>query len=198
MAKKPVIVPKEGGHIDYIREDSTFLVDGRWDTCAYGMTPYGCDGDWYDCSVKSGREQLRSAYNIWKEKTNHLSFMGVKAYNHILDGKYSRYSVGSTFFNSLKNLSTTSAKPKSISEKRKVIKQKINKAATLKEKVAVLKDSFKGETCYILSCGPSISDYTLDEYKDKLQDKLVELPYKPEDVISDAITLFNKKEIKCH
>tara|TARA_A100001515_G_C4591694_1_gene216200 strand:- start:4461 stop:6515 length:2055 start_codon:yes stop_codon:yes gene_type:complete len=173
MAKKPVIVPKEGGHVDYIRKDSAFFVDGYWDTCAYGMTPYGCDGDWYECSIKSGREQLRKAYNIWKQKTNHLSVMGVKACNHILDGEYSRYRVGSTFFNSLKDLDTTVTEPKSIAEKRKIIKQKINKASTLKEKIDLLKDSFKGETCYILSCGPSISDYTLDEYKDKLQDKLV-------------------------
>ena len=40
------------------------------------------------------------------------------------------------------------------------------------------------------------SEPMIKRFVDKLQDKLIELPYKPEDVISDAITLFNKQEIK--
>jgi len=173
MAKKPVIVPKEGGHVDYINTDSAFFVDGRWDTCAYGMTPYGCDGDWYECSIKSGREQLRKAYEIWKKRGNELAVMGVDAYTHVIEGPYSRYKVGSTFYEKLKDLNEPDTKPKTILERRTALKRKVQKAPTLKEKVALLKDSFKGETCYVLSCGPSISDHTLKQYKEKLQDKLV-------------------------
>ena len=173
MAKKPVIVPREGGHVDYLDAENTFFVDGRWDTCTYAMTPYGCDGDWFDCSIKSGREQLRKAYNLWKSDRGALTSKGMALHSHILEGKYSRYDVGSTFFEKIKTLQTSEAEPASISERRALLKKKINKAPTLKEKVALLKDSFKGETCYILSCGPSISDYTLKQYRDKLKDKLV-------------------------
>ena len=164
MAKKPVIVPKEGGHIDYIDQENAFFVDGHWDTCAYGMTPYGCDGDWFECSIKSGREQLRKAYNLWKDNRSNLITMGVKAHSHILNGKYSRYEVGSTFFEKIKSLQkdeTTS------------LKKQINKVKTLQQKVDLLKDSFKGETCYVLSCGPSLLDYTEKELREKLDGKLV-------------------------
>ena len=164
MAKKPVIVPKEGGHIDYIDSENAFFIDGHWDTCTYGMTPYGCDGDWFECSIKSGREQLRKAYNLWKDNRSNLITMGVKSHNHILNGEYSRYKVGSTFFEKIKSLQNNEANS---------LKKRINKAETLQQKVDLLKDSFKGETCYVLSCGPSLLDYTEKELKEKLDGKLV-------------------------
>ena len=170
MAKKPVVVPKEGGHIDYIDSENTFFVDGHWDTCIYGMTPYGCDGEWFECSIKSGREQLRKAYNLWKDGRSNLITMGVKAYNHILNGEYSRYKVGSTFYNKLKSIEETKneTKVETISDRKNQLKEKINKTNSLKEKVDLLKNTFKGETCYVLSCGPSLLDYTEKELRKKL------------------------------
>jgi hypothetical protein len=91
--------------------ENAFFVDGRWDTCTYGMTPYGCDGDWFDCSIKSGREQLRKAYELWKDSRSNLTSMGMASYNHIVNGEYSRYEVGSTFFQKIKSVQTTEAKP---------------------------------------------------------------------------------------
>ena len=59
-----------------------------------------------------------------------------------------------------------------------------------------LSDIIKAENALSQGQPEVSSEPMIKRFVDKLQDKLVELPYKPEDVISDAITLFNKKEIK--
>ena len=171
MAKKTVIVPKEGGHVDYIDSDNAFFVDGVWDTCTYGMTPYGCDGDWFECSIKSAREQLREAYATWKESRSSLINMGVKLHNHIVNGEYSRYKVGSAFYDKLSSLQQTDST--AIVDKKVELKNKLKRTNSLQERVGLLKNAFKGETCYILSCGPSLLDYTEKELREKLDGKLV-------------------------
>ena len=59
-----------------------------------------------------------------------------------------------------------------------------------------LSDIIKAENALSQGQPEVSSEPMIKRFVDKLQDKLVELPYKPEDVITDAITLFNKKEIK--
>ena len=41
------------------------------------------------------------------------------------------------------------------------------------ERVSYLKDSYKGETCYILTCGPSLNEVWSKELEEFLRDKLV-------------------------
>lgn len=41
------------------------------------------------------------------------------------------------------------------------------------EKLAVLRDAYKGEVCYLLTCGPSIGETFTPEVRTKLADKLV-------------------------
>ena len=44
---------------------------------------------------------------------------------------------------------------------------------TLEKKLDALHNSYEGETCYILNCGPSLNDIPEDELREKLKDKLV-------------------------
>tara|TARA_R100000008_G_scaffold83924_2_gene70097 strand:- start:2504 stop:4567 length:2064 start_codon:yes stop_codon:yes gene_type:complete len=175
MSKKPVMVSAEGGHVDYINPENAFFVNGHWDTCTYSMTPYGCDGQWFECHINSGREQLRKAYNLWKNNTNSLTTHGVSSYNYILNGKYSSYDVGELLFEKLKK--TIDEKPAAslspIKDKTRHLKKKLNCVNSLQKKVDLLKDAYKGETCYILNCGPSLKDYDPEVIKEKLGDKLV-------------------------
>ena len=41
------------------------------------------------------------------------------------------------------------------------------------DRLRLLKDTYKGETCYIVSAGPSLKNYTREYLRSKLQDKLV-------------------------
>jgi len=176
MAKKPVVVPKEGGHIDYIDPQNAFFVDGYWDTCIYAMTPYGCDGKWFESRIDSARQQLRKAYDMWSSTSNQLMYMGRQAYDYVIKKDYTPLNIGMQLFETVKALSEKDAvniKTDSIKQKRVDLKRTLAKAETLHEKISLMKDSFKGETCYLLSCGPSLSDYDEQELREKLKDKLV-------------------------
>jgi glycosyltransferase involved in cell wall biosynthesis len=175
MHENPVIVPREGGHIDYIDEDATFFVDGTWDTCIFDVIPYDCESNWYETTIKSGREQLRKAYNLWKKDPNLLKEMGNKGRKSILDGEYDPYSVGKTFFDALNKLpqeeDVNIYSP--IKQKTKDLKKQIKKLDSLEKKLDLLENSYEGETCYILNCGPSLTKSASEALQEKLKDKLV-------------------------
>ena len=167
MRKKPVIVPEEGGHVDYIHPDAAFFVDGRWDTCISIMPPYDIDGEWFDCSVKSARLKMREAYNCWKDGT--LKKKGQIGKKHIVSSSYDLASVGKLFIETSKKvLESKKSRTKVANLKREMTFQK-----ELQGKLDVLHNSYEGETCYILSCGPSLNEMSAAALKDKLKDKLV-------------------------
>ncbi len=49
----------------------------------------------------------------------------------------------------------------------------INQYENIPDRLKLLKDSYKDETCYIVSAGPSLKNYTQEYLKEKLKDKLV-------------------------
>jgi len=173
MHENPVVVPKEGGHIDYIDDEAAFYVDGNWDTCIFDVVPYDCESKWYETTIHSGREQLRKAYNMWKENPGKLKEMGKKGKESIINGKYDPYSVGETFFNALNKLSKEEILLSPIKEKTKKIKKQMKKLTSLQDKLDLLENSYDGETCYILNCGPSLKSHKVSELQEKLKDKLV-------------------------
>ena len=172
----PVLVPSEGGHMDFVDKESAFLADGMWDTCTFPVPPYESNGDWFITSIKSARKELRRAYNLWKNNPKQLKEMGEKSKLSVLSGTYSLETVGAQMYKSL--VDVASAKDKnpgknSISKRVKILKQKIKKAKTLKERTELLHNAFEGEECYILATGPSLGDYDPDILKEKMSGKLV-------------------------
>ena len=55
----------------------------------------------------------------------------------------------------------------------KKIKQEIQKYDSIEERLKHLKDKYKGETAYILTCGPSLSTHDVNELNSTLKNKLV-------------------------
>ena len=51
--------------------------------------------------------------------------------------------------------------------------KKISQYENISDRLEVLRDIYKGETCYIVSAGPSLKDIEIDELRNKLKDKLV-------------------------
>ena len=67
----PVLVPKEGGHVDYICRDSNYLVDGSWDMCFGAPDPYthSLDEDERKCKVyllhgDLSESEMEALYNL--------------------------------------------------------------------------------------------------------------------------------------
>jgi len=169
--EKPVIVPSEGGHLDFINPESAFFVDGQWDCCFLGIPPYETDGNYFECSVRKTREQMRHAYNLWKEDPGKLEEKGRQGYKYILENGYDTYNIGKKFFEVLDNLKHEEKNDiKSITSS---LKNSLKKETDTKEKLKLLKDSYKGKTCYILATGPSLLEYEQDYIKDVLKNNLV-------------------------
>lgn len=174
----PVVVSNTGGHLDYICKDSIFPVNGMMDMCLEPYPPYCVEGQWFEPNIRSAQEQLREAYNLWKDNPQKLKEMGKKGREYILSHGYDYYSVGEALYHSVlkseKREDIVLESPVSdIKSKRRDLVEQIKTVESLEEKTGLLKDSFKGETCYMLSCGPSVKNYTPQQLRDKLSDKLV-------------------------
>ena len=173
--KKPVIVPKEGGHVDFIHEDAMFPVDGQWDSCLFTVVPYDCNGKWFESNISSARKQLRAAYNLWKEKRSELIKMGETGSTHILNNGYDPCSIGKTMVDALKELEVENVVEDlaPVKEKTRQIKKQLARTESIEKQMEILHNAFEGEVCYLLNCGPSLSDNRKNVLKEKLKDKLV-------------------------
>ncbi len=165
----PVLVPAEGGHLDYISKDSKFMVDGMWDTCVTTDVAYPIDSEWFESNISSARKKMRLAYEMWK--SDNLKQEGEKLKKHLLSSenfKPNKIAGDIIDFVTREQLNTQSDKEL----KRAKLRRKISTTSDLQTQVDILKDSYKGDTAYILNCGPSLNEYSEDFLKDFLSDKL--------------------------
>ncbi len=65
------------------------------------------------------------------------------------------------------------------------LKNTISQYEDIKDRLNKLKDSYKGETCYIVSAGPSLKNYQVGELKSKLKNELVITIKQAYDVLKD-------------
>ena len=184
MHEKPVIVPNFGGHIDYLDKDTNFLFKGHEHPYMNDPT-YDYDMDWYEPDIKDLRIKLRQAYELWKENKNSLSEMGKKAKSFVKKNGYDYKTIGNQFIDIVrehwedKNLFSYSS---------------------AKKKLELLKDKYKGQECYILTCGPSLKSYNPNFLKEKLKDKLVIAVKQAYNYCPEVVDfhLFNSNNFECY
>lgn len=97
---KPVLCPDRGGHIDYIDKKTAYLVDGSMQPCHTQGVVFTANMDWFEPSVKSIREQLRRAYDDWKD--GRIADKGKAAREYIKAGGYSYPEIGQRLYDILK------------------------------------------------------------------------------------------------
>ena len=161
---KPVLCPRQGGHVDYLDSENRYFIEGSWDT-VIDNPPYDADGKWFIPSIDSTRKKLRLAYHDWKTNEE-LSSSASKNLSTLNSGCFSREKIGNKLIEILE-----SGETKTLTKTRQ-LKRKIQNAP-LQQKMEILKDAFKNEDCYLLNCGPSLRDYDKDKLKEFLKDKLV-------------------------
>ena len=164
MSKKPVICTPHGGHIDYLSSDNPYSIDGMWET-VFDSPPYDIDGNWFVPSVKGVRESMRKAYEDWLNDPSKLESVANENLKVLESGPFDRESIGNIFLDSIQSRDTTLSKIEKL-------KTKIQNLP-LDQKMSTLHNSFIGEDCYILNCGPSLSDYDSERLSNFLKDKLV-------------------------
>ena len=79
------------------------------------------------------------------------------------------------------------------------LKNKIKNLDSIEERLNLLKNKYEGETAYLVTCGPSLSNYDGDVLNDKLRDKLVISVKQAHDVVGDIsdfhlLNTYNLKE----
>ena len=164
-SKTPVLCSPVGGHVDYIDEENRYFTNGSWDT-VIASPPYNPDSNWYIPTINSIRKSLRTAYGDWKTKNEKLEESASKNYKILKEGNFSKEKIGNLI---LKTVTNPLIKKQSKNQK---LKKQIQNVS-FEEKIKLLKDSYKGEECFILGCGPSINDYDQNELSKFLENKLV-------------------------
>jgi len=114
---------------------------------------------------------------MWKNDKKSLDNMGQAARNHIKSLGLDYESVGDKLYNSI--VSTEKIEkvepPAKVYTKQglETLKTQVSNQKNIEDKLSVLHNSFEGDTCYILNCGPSLKNYSPEYLKEKLSDKLV-------------------------
>jgi glycosyltransferase involved in cell wall biosynthesis len=161
MHEKPLVVPDYGGHMDYVSKENSFLFKG-YEHPYVGDPTYNYDMTWYEPDVMDLRKKLREAYNLWKSDPSTLSEMGKKSKNTI-EG-YDLQSIGHEFFKIVNKEAQSNSED---------VKERVKSYSSDSRKINLLKDSYKDEDCYIITCGPSLKEYSPEFLKEKLKGKLV-------------------------
>lgn len=159
----PVVVPNKGGHLDYLDKNSSFLFE-CYKQPYIGDPTYNYNMNWLETDVLSLRSKLRESYDLWKRKDGSLKKVAVEANNYLQNKNFDSKSIASTFFNIIEEETTKNFKS---------YKDKINFYSNDKKKISILKDSYAGKDCYILTCGPSLKTVPKEKLIEKLKDKPV-------------------------
>lgn len=165
----PVMIPDQGGHLDYIDPKNKFMVSGMWDSCIVNNPAYPIDSEWYEPNIASARKKLRLAYDMWKAGS--LASEGENSKASLLgDPNYVSAKIGQDIIELITKPSEV-VYPAKV-QKRINLKKQLSQTTDLQAQVDILKDSYKGDTAYILNCGPSLSQYSEDFLNEFLADKL--------------------------
>lgn len=82
MSGLPCVIPDKGGHLDYLDKENNYFISSSWEP-AYNMPfpAYSCkDMKLVEPSLSSTRQQLRNAYNDWKNNNLVKKAIEVKNY----------------------------------------------------------------------------------------------------------------------
>jgi glycosyltransferase involved in cell wall biosynthesis len=206
LHQTPVLVPAATGYMDFTHQNSAFFVEGHWSP--YISRPeYHCDMNWFEPHILSARKELRRAYEMWKQDS--LKEKGMIGWEHVNSLNMDLETIGNNFVNIVKseyNIEEDQEKPLTDirvdrnNTKVSFLKRKINQAGSTREKLDLLKDSFKGEECYLITCGPSLKEYTPEFLKEKLKDKLVIAIKQGYDYVPEIVDfhLFNCNNFKLY
>ena len=100
--KKPVIVPGETGHMDFVPR-SNFLLEGHWDM-VHTMPGYNYDSNVYYTHLNSAVKQLKRAYKMYKEENDKFSSIGQNNYESCSQRQFTSIGVSDAFYRMLGNV----------------------------------------------------------------------------------------------
>ena len=172
--KIPVLCPSEGGHTDFLDPKSSYFCEGHWDSCMLGIEPYDHNSKWFETHIHSVKNNLRKAYiDFFNDKSKYHQ-LTQKALDFINSRKIGYYDIGLKISLLLKDTYSSFVDSNENENNKKYnIKNLLIQSTNIQDKIEILKNSYAGEDCYILNCGPSLNEYSKEYLDNLLQDKLV-------------------------
>ena len=137
------------------------------------------ESKWAHAKMVSYKSQLKKMYDnhgMYKKWADALKKQVVE--NHKLEDILDQYLVSifgesaSKDKKTIQELREEALAIKDAKERAKFAKQVVSGDVSQTEKIEFLKDLFKGETAYVLSCGPTLTDHDPEKIKDLLKDNL--------------------------
>jgi hypothetical protein len=120
--------------------------------------------NWFEPDILDLRRNLRISYNLWKSDRQKLVQKGKNLKQHILSKGYDYESIGDKFFSIIL---------KEINYRSDNLLDMIKSYSSDRKKLDLLRNMYKDQDCYILTCGPSLNDYSEEFLNEALSDKLV-------------------------
>ena len=186
----PIIAPDWSGHMDFLsvsdkrsgKQKPLFTTvdytlqnvqkEAVWDGVIQA------DSQWAfaeESSFKRRLREVRKNYDAAKKVANKLK-------KHVRQS-FTEQKQNSEFVNSIipqaqevKNVTQIKEQLlsiKDVKQRAKALKEELQNIPSQADKILLLKDTFKGEKCYVLSCGPTLLEHDQDKVRDLLKDNLV-------------------------
>ena len=85
------------------------------------------------------------------------------------------------------HICATAKNIENVKERATFLKEQVSNSSSQSDKIDILKNSFEGEKCYIISCGPTLTDHDEDKVRHLLKDNLVIAVKQSYDLYSDLV-----------
>lgn len=127
-------------------------------------------------SYKSQLSKVYKNYGMYKKWSEALKKEIYK--NHNLQDILNQYNISifgntdSTSNKTIQDLKEEALRIKNVKERAKFAKSVVSGDLSQTEKIEFLKDLFKGEKAYVLSCGPTLTDHQPEKIRELLNDNL--------------------------
>lgn len=195
----PVLAPDFSGHVDFLYTDvkERKKVKGKLETrkvrkplfckIPFSMKPVGKEAVWKGvieegsmwahCDVAStgtAMDKVLKNYGMYKKWANQLRDNVLEEFSK--DKMYKRFNE-LLFGDLIKEVDASLIEPirnkalqiKDVKRRTDFLREQCKSLESQKEKLILLKDMFKGEKCYVLSCGPTLLDNNQEKLKQELE-----------------------------
>jgi len=188
----PVIAPGWSGQRDFL-----YIPDGRsptgklkplFATVEYDLKNVQKEAVWdgviqadsqwaypRESSFKKRLREVRTNYSRFKRNATKLKKYLVKEFTE--EKMYSQFAglvlPPGDAGNNIHAIKEEVMKIEDLKERSKSLKECVKYSTSQTEKIELLRDSFKGKPCVILSCGPTLTTHSEEKLKDFLKDKVV-------------------------
>ena len=199
---KPIIAPEWSGHLDFLinnKKKPGFM------PVKYDIRPVDKsavvndiiiqDSMWcypQEASFKQRLRQARKSDKWLKRAQEHVSYIEETFSEEQINEKFVLSVASASGVNLEKQIDVAEEKRKAlqikdVKQRVRFAKQILQKDLSQNEKIEFLKDLFKGETAYVLSCGPTLMENNLDNLRSSLKGNLTFAIKQAYDIFSEFV-----------